>query len=91
MSHTVLHINASARLNGSTTRDLTARIVERLGGDIIHRDLATALPHINETWVNANFTPVDKRTQAQKEVLSLSDHLIDEIKAADTLVIGVPV
>ncbi|MEO3414383.1 NAD(P)H-dependent oxidoreductase [Roseovarius sp. CAU 1744] len=90
MSHTVLHVDASARLNGSTTRQLTAQIVEKLGGKVIHRDLADALPQIDETWVNANLTPADKRTGTQQQALALSDALIAEIKAADTLVIGVP-
>ncbi len=91
MTQTVLHIDASARLNGSTTRDLTARIVSRLGGKVIRRDLAHAIPQIDETWVNANFTPADQRSKAQSAALELSDTLISEIKAADVLVIGVPV
>ncbi len=90
MTQTVLHIDASARRNGSTTRQLTAKIVQKLRGSVIHRDLSQALPQIDETWVNANFTPADQRTDAQRDALALSDSLIDEIKAADTLVIGVP-
>ena len=91
MSHDILHIDASARKDGSTTRQLTAEIVRKLGGRVTHRDLTQSLPHIDETWVNANFTPADQRSEAQKEALALSDSLIEEIKAADTLVIGVPV
>lgn len=91
MTQTVLHIDASARLNGSMTRDLTAQMVTRLGGDVIRRDLTVAIPQIDETWVNANFTPADQRTDAQAESLALSDALIAEIKAADVLVIGVPI
>jgi FMN-dependent NADH-azoreductase len=91
MTQTVLHIDASARLNGSTTRDLTARIVSKFAGQVIRRDLAHAIPQIDETWVNANFTPADQRSKAQSAALELSDTLISEIKAADVLVIGVPV
>lgn len=91
MTKTLLHIDASARFVGSTTRHLTGRIVEKLGGTIIRRDLSKALPHIDETWVNANFTPADQRSDAQNAALALSDTLIAEIKAADVLVIGVPV
>lgn len=91
MTKTLLHIDASARFVGSTTRHLTGRIVEKLGGTIIRRDLSNALPHIDETWVNANFTPADQRSDAQNAALALSDTLIAEIKAADVLVIGVPV
>lgn len=88
---TILHIDSSARLQGSVTRDLTGRIVAKLGGDVIRRDLTEALPQINETWVNANFTPADQRNAVQANTLALSDTLVAELKAADTIVIGAPV
>ena len=91
MTKKVLHIDSSARLSGSTSRAFTAQIADKLGGEIIRRDLAQAIPQIDGTWVNANFTPADQRTDAQKEALALSDSLIAEIQAADTLVIGVPI
>lgn len=92
MTLTVLHIDASARRDGSTTRDLTAKIVERLGADqVLRRDLATPLPLLNEDWVNANFTRPDARSDAQKETLALSDELVSELTRADAIVIGVPV
>ena len=89
---TVLHIDASARHQDSITRALTARIVARLGdAEIIRRDLDTALPIIDETWVGANFTPADARTEAQKDTLTLSDTLLGELRRADTVVIGTPI
>jgi FMN-dependent NADH-azoreductase len=90
MTQTILHIDASARVQGSVTRDLTSTIVEKLGGTVVLRDLKDGLPLINETWINANFTPADARTDLQKDALSLSDTLIEEIKSADVLVIGIP-
>lgn len=91
MPQTVLHIDASARLAGSNTRALSARIAQKFGGPVHHRDLTDPIPQINETWVNANFTPAEDRSDAQKETLALSDQLIAEIKAADVIVIGAPV
>ncbi len=88
---TILHIDSSARLQGSVTRDLSAAIVARLGGDVIRRDLSDALPQITENWVNANFTPADQRDAVQIDTLALSDRLVSELKAADTIVIGTPV
>ncbi len=89
---TVLHIDASARRDESITRALTARIVDRLSdGDIIRRDLDVALPIIDSDWVGANFTPVDQRTQAQQQKLTTSDDLLDELRRADTIVIGTPI
>ncbi|MEM0948971.1 MAG: NAD(P)H-dependent oxidoreductase [Pseudomonadota bacterium] len=93
MTQTVLRIDSSARKNGSVSRDLAARIAGRIdGAEVIVRDLAdTPVPQVTENWVNANFTPVEARSEEQVQTLSFSDELIGEIKAADTLVIGVPI
>lgn len=92
MTNTVLRIDASARHDGSESRALTQRILDRLQPEhVIHRDLAKAIPTIDGDWLAANWTPEDQRTEAQRETLALSDTLIDEIKAADTLVIGSPI
>ncbi|WP_027235619.1 FMN-dependent NADH-azoreductase [Leisingera caerulea] len=92
MTRTVLHIDSSARIEGSVTRDLSARIVSRLGADqVIRRDLAAPLPLLDGAWVGANFTPADQRTDEQKQLLALSDSLVEELKQADTIVIGAPV
>jgi FMN-dependent NADH-azoreductase len=92
MTHTVLNIQASARHDDSVTRQLSDKVLAEIGADqTITRDLAEGLPLLDATWLSANFTPTDDRTVAQRETLKLSDNLIDEIKAADTLLIGSPV
>src|SRR6056297_2685264 len=92
MTHTVLRIDASARRDGSESRALTQRIIDRLAPQgIIHRDLAVAIPTIDAEWLAANWTPQDQRTEAQRDTLALSDSLIAELTAADTLVIGTPI
>ncbi|EEX09795.1 fmn-dependent NADH-azoreductase 1 [Ruegeria lacuscaerulensis ITI-1157] len=92
MTKTILHIDASARRTGSTTRDLSARIVQHLGaGRIIRRDLATPLPLLTEDWITANFTPADQRDATQRDLLALSDELVKELQQADTVVIGLPI
>ena len=95
MTQTLLHFDASARKTGSVSRDLSRDIVARLSTQdthVIRRDLAdTDLPFVDESWIGANFTPEDDRTDAQRETLSLSDNLIAELEAADTIVIGVPI
>ena len=95
MAGTLLHINASARANGSVTRDLSAAMVEKLSDQntrIISRDLGrSALPLLSESWVGANFTPDEARTPEQRETLALSDTLIAELEAADAIVLGVPI
>lgn len=88
---TILHIDSSARINGSISRDLTSRIIAKLGSDVIRRDLQNGEPLLTENWVNANFTPVEDRTEAQRDELKHSDALVAELAAADTVVIGLPV
>lgn len=88
----ILRIDASARTEGSVTRDLTSKIIDHLGnGDVMIRNLATGVPLLNEHWVGATFTPPADRTADQAETLAFSDTLIAEIMAADTLVIGLPI
>ncbi|MBO6882009.1 MAG: NAD(P)H-dependent oxidoreductase [Marivita sp.] len=92
MTHTVLRIDASARHSGSESRALTQRIIDRLEPEaVINRDLAVAMPAIDADWLAANWTPADDRTDAQRQMLALSDTLIEEIKSADTIVIGAPI
>ncbi|HID66789.1 MAG TPA: FMN-dependent NADH-azoreductase [Roseibacterium sp.] len=91
MTH-ILRIDASARRDGSVSRDLTDQILDRLNAThVTTRDLTTSLPLIDEAWVGANFTPDDQRTPEQAEKLALSNQLVAEIQAADTLVIGLPI
>ena len=89
---TVLHLNASATIDGSSSRDATARLVQDLSPTrIISRDLAaTPLPQIDATWVTTRLIPEADQSAADKAVLALSDTLIAEIKAADVIVIGMP-
>ena len=92
MTHTVLNIQASARHDGSVTRQLSDKILTKIAADqTITRDLAAGLPLLDAAWLAANFTLADDRTDVQRETLALSDSLITEIKQADTIVIGSPV
>ena len=95
MARKILHVDASARQAGSVSRELSQHLVDALSDastEVTKRDIGTSpLPLINETWVGANFTPEENRSEDQKKTLELSDTLIEEIEAADTLVLGVPI
>ena len=57
----------------------------------IERDLAAdPLPFLTESWIQASATPADQRTPEQQQALALSDALIEELLAADVIVLGVP-
>ena len=91
-SNTVLRVDASARKSTSSSRALTDALMAKLAADeTIVRDAADGISFVTEDWVNANFTDEVDRSDGQKAILSESDALVDELLAADTLVIGTPV
>ncbi len=92
----ILRIDTSMRHTGSVTRALTDKLVARLraaspGSEVTVRDLAAGVPLVNEAWIGANFTDPAERDDAQRAALAESDQLVAELKAADTLVIGLPI
>lgn len=92
----ILKINSSGRQTGSASRQMTARLSDRLlaenpGASIVSRDVSSGLPAVNEDWIGANFTTADMRSDAQSELLGLSNELVAELRAADVLVIGLPI
>ena len=92
----VLRIDASARRQGSITRvledELLARLQDQYGVlQVTTRDVSAGLEFVDQDWIGANYTAADQRSTAQQERLALSDALVDELYAADVLVIGVPV
>ena len=96
MSNKILHVDASARVNGSLSREITRYLVESIndkqGAVSIYRDLANSeLPLLTESHIGAYFTPKDQRDKAQQDLLVTSDELIQELKSVKTLVIGAPI
>jgi FMN-dependent NADH-azoreductase len=93
----ILRVDSSARRDGSVTRRLADKLVERLTADggetrVQSRDLAYAAPPlVDAAWVDANFTPPEQRSEAQRAALAESDRLVAELQNADVLVIGLPV
>jgi FMN-dependent NADH-azoreductase len=87
----VLHINSSARLNHSNTRIIGQYLVDALGEPVVNRDLVQqALPPINaEDLVDVHGSSDSQRASLHAQ-LTLSEQLIDELKDAETLVLGAP-
>lgn len=90
---TILRIDSSARGANSSTRTLAGELIAALNPSaaIIERDVAAGIPFVDEDWVNANFTPAENRTDEQRQKLAYSDSLVQELKDADTIVIGLPI
>ncbi len=87
---TVLKIDTSARLDDSNTRIITSYLVDRLGQEVVNRDLAaTPPPTISaEDLLAVHGSSSDSRESLEAH-LALSEQFIAEVKAADTLVFGV--
>lgn len=93
MPNTILKINASARHADSASRPLVDRTTAQLSNadtTVIDRDLSQAVPQLDEAWLGANWTPETDRSADQTAALALSEELIAELEAADTIVIGAP-
>ena len=92
---TLLIINSSPRCN-SVSRKLTGQAAAQWkaanpAGRVIERDLSDgSIPYLSEPWIEAAYTPEAARTPAQRAMLELSDTLIDEVLAADVILLGVP-
>jgi len=93
----VLRVDSSARSKGSMSRWVADELIEQLGEsegtlEVRVRDLAVTAPSfVDAAWVGANFTPPEQRNEEQRAALAESHALVSELKAADVLVIGVPI
>ncbi|KGD66549.1 NAD(P)H dehydrogenase (quinone) [Alcanivorax nanhaiticus] len=99
----ILQLDASARpglagtdAHGSVSRRLTQGFVRRWqagqpGVTVTHRDVGAQPPSfIDQSWIASAFASADKQQPWMAEVLHESDVLIDELIAADVVVIGAP-
>ncbi|MEO8674021.1 MAG: NAD(P)H-dependent oxidoreductase [Casimicrobiaceae bacterium] len=92
----ILQVNSSARRDGSQSSLLASAIVEGLRAidaeaRVTVRDLAhTPHPELDDAALQALFSPAEKHTPEQAARVAQDDALIAEIKAADVVVLGVP-
>jgi FMN-dependent NADH-azoreductase len=95
MAH-LLHIDSSITGERSVSRKLTARTrdVWRAAhpeGTVTYRDLGSnPLPHLDADTGLARMVPPGQRTPAQLTSWALTEQLVDEIKHADTILLGLP-
>ncbi|KYC40433.1 FMN-dependent NADH-azoreductase [Scytonema hofmannii PCC 7110] len=95
MAH-ILHIDSSPRGERSFSRKFADEFVSawknaNAGVMVTYRDLGhNPVPHVDEAWIAAAFTPPDARTPELAKAIELSDSLVDEFLAADRYVFGVP-
>ena len=86
-----LHINSSAQMLNSNTREIGQYLADALKAPVTHRDLAlNPLPAISSEDLIGVQTTSEVERPSLKQHLTLSDELISELKQADTLIIGAP-
>ena len=100
---TLLHVDASVRAvkndnpdHDSISKNIAKQFINSFAqhqaiDEYYYRDVGVnPPPFITQDWIGAVFTPDDKKTAEQQQLLALSDTLIAEIAAADIIVISSP-
>jgi FMN-dependent NADH-azoreductase len=94
---TLLQINASINHDNGQSSQLANQFVAAYrarypGATIVTRNVAAAepVPHLNAERFGAFITQPDERSTAQHAVVAYSDTLINELKQADVIVLGLP-
>jgi FMN-dependent NADH-azoreductase len=58
---------------------------------VTYRDIGRhPVPHVDESWIAAGYTPPAQRTPELWDAIRISDRLVDEFLAADIYIIGTP-
>ena len=85
----ILHINASVNGENSNSRQIASKLIERIvaatpAANVVERDLNDkSIPALTGEIVGAFYTPAENRTEAQKDVIAVSDKLVAELQASD--------
>ena len=94
---TLLQINASINHDNGQSSQLANQFVAAFrkrypGATIVTRNVADAepVPHLNAERFGAFIAQPHERSTAQHAVVAYSDRLIDELKQADVIVLGLP-
>jgi FMN-dependent NADH-azoreductase len=92
----ILYVTSSPRGGDSYSNRVAARVLDGLeqahpGATVVVRDVARdPLPHVDEDFVAALRSPEGPRTARQQAIIAKSDALIDELLAADIIVVAAP-
>src|SRR5579862_4156922 len=92
----LLFITSSLFGSDSKSRLVALELVEALRAsapntEVIARDLdPQSTPHLTNGVLTAAMTPAERRTPDQQRLAAFADALIEEVEAADTIVMAVP-
>ena len=94
---TLLHLDASPRGARSNSRKLGEEFLAAWraahpAGRITVRDVGREPPpFVTEAWVEGAFAPADQQSPAARDAIAVSNRYVDELLAADQLVITTPI
>jgi FMN-dependent NADH-azoreductase len=92
----LLHIDSSIQGDRSISRKLSARAADAWhaahpGGTVTYRDLGSdPQPHLTEETLLARRLPPEQHTPVQAASWALTVQLVNEVKEADTVLLGLP-
>ena len=90
----ILHIDSSARKAESISRKLANDLVKKIKTEkdqLVYRDISGNIPFVAGIKGAGFIIPEEERNEQDKELFKFSDELVDELLAADTIVISTPI
>ncbi|MBO9829276.1 NAD(P)H-dependent oxidoreductase [Xanthomonas sp. A2111] len=92
MRRTLLVTSSPRGADSLSTRfatEIAEGIQARAGGSLAVRDLAAnPPPHITSAYIQGRILPPEDRTPEQAEAVQVAQQLVDELQAADVIVLG---
>jgi FMN-dependent NADH-azoreductase len=92
----ILFVTSSSRGSASYSNQIANQVIDDLrasdpAAKLVVRDLTqNPLPHIDDDFVAATRGPNGPQNDKQRDILAKSNELVDELFAADTVVIAAP-
>lgn len=96
-SPTLLHIDASPRGTRSHSRGLGQKFLAAWraahpGATVISHDVGRQPPpFVSEAWVEGAYAPAEQQSAAARDAIAVSNRYVEELLAADQLVITTPI
>lgn len=92
----ILHLDSSPRAQRSVSRSLAGEFIRAWQAaypddTVVYRDIGrNPIPHVDEPWIAAAFTPPAQHTPDLTAAIQLSDTLIEEFLECDRYVFSIP-
>ena len=92
----LLFVSSSLLGDGSQSRRIAKEFIDRWrqshpGTAVVERELtADSIPHLSLAAFAASMTAADTRSTAERQATALADALIEEVEAADVIVLAAP-